>query len=754
MSQAVDPNAVLKLWLYRGLKVAIFLAVCLAFYLLYLDAWVQKRMSGPKWDTPVQFYSRPLPLYQHKFLPKSELIAELKILGYKQSKELTKPGQFAEKPSYVEVFRRTAITIEGEMPAQRLRVGFNQNRIAAVQAFIDDSWQTQSINYLEPLLFSRQANKSLEDREIIDLATVPEWMVDTLLVVEDRNFYHHHGVAPLAIVRALFANIAAGRKVQGGSTITQQLAKNLLLNDNRKSYTRKAKEAFIALILDYRFSKDAILEAYFNEIYMGQNGSRAVHGFGLASKFYFNKSLAQLKADEFALLVAMIKGPSYYNPQRQPERARERRDLVLQLMVSENILSSQDYAKFVDKPLQLQLNKTRSRSKHPAYLQQVNRELKQLDIVVPRDSGLKVFTGLDPLLQRRAESIFQRGIKQLEKSYKVSELNGAAVTLNLDDGTIAAMIGDRDPSLAGFNRALDTQRNIGSLIKPAVYLTALNRQDYHLGSLLKDQEITMESNAGNKWAPTNYDKKVRGEVLLFDALSQSLNLPTVHLGMEVGLTSVINTMRTLGVDQQINKYPSILLGAISMSPLSVAEMYFPIANYGQYRPARAITYVTDNNGILLYDNRSDGKLKFDYATAYELAHALNKVTQTGTAKRLAQLYPDIQFGGKTGTTDDLRDSWFVGFDQNRVSSVWVGKDDNSPINLTGSQGALYLFGELQQARTPESVVKPQPNKIDLRYVEIKTGEVLSGDCGENIQLPIRHDKITKVKDCPSLFDWL
>ena len=754
MSHEVDPNAVLKLWVYRAIKVVIFLSVCLAFYLLYLDAWVQKRMSGPKWDTPVQIFSRPLTLYQHKFLPKKEVIAELQLLGYQANDKVSRPGLYKVNKDYLEIYRRVSFSIKGELPAQRIRVGFDGHRIAAVQSFKDDQWQTQSMVQLDPMLISRQATENNEDRELIDLSTVPEWMVDTLLVVEDRDFYHHHGVVPLAIVRALFANISAGRKVQGGSTITQQLAKNLLLNDNRKTYIRKAKEALIALILDYRFSKDAILEAYFNEIYMGQNGSRAIHGLALASKFYFNRPLAQLSYEQYALLVGIIKGPSYYHPERNQQRATDRRDLVLQLMVSNNIINSDEYAQYVQRPLGVQVNKVKSRSRHPAYLQQVERELRQLDIDVPPDSSLKVFTGLDPLLQHRYEQVFNKGVTQLETRYKQTDVNGAVVSLSLEDGSISALIGDKQTDLAGFNRALDTQRNIGSLIKPAVYLTALEKPDYHLGSVLDDKAINMKSSNGNTWSPQNYDKKLLGQVLLHDALSQSMNLPTVHLGMDVGLTPVINTLRKMGVDQQINKYPSVLLGAVSMSPLKVAELYFPIANYGQARKAQAIVFVTDSNGILLHDNRSDGKLLFDYATSYELAFALNKVTQIGTARRLKSLYPEIQFGGKTGTTDDLRDSWFVGFDQNKVTSVWVGKDDNSPVNLTGSQGALYIFGELQKARLPESVSKPQPNDIELRYVEKSTGEILSGDCGDNIALPIRHDKIVKVKDCPSLFDWL
>ncbi|GAB2990652.1 penicillin-binding protein 1B [Psychrosphaera aestuarii] len=754
MSQDVDPNQVLKSGSYRVLKVVIFICVCLAFYTLYMDAWVQKRMAGQKWDTPVQVFARPLSIYSHKFLPKQEVIDELKLLNYKSAPQPDSPGQFTIKQSFIEIYRRSYIGFDGLIAPQKIRIGFQQNRVAAVESFKDGQWLPQSITYLEPLLISRQATDSNEDREILDLSTIPEWMIDALLVVEDKNFYHHHGVAPLAIVRALFANISAGRKVQGGSTITQQLAKNLLLNDNRKSYFRKFKEAIIALILDYRYSKDAILEAYFNEIYLGQNGSRGVHGFALASKFYFNQRLADLTPEKFALLVAIVKGPSYYNPIRHKQRAQERRDLVLQLMVSDNVISKDDYQWYVNQPLALTVNKSKYRTRFPSYLQQVERELKTLDVVAPLNSGLMVFTGLDPLLQTRYERLFAQSIKQLESGYKQKDLNGAIVSISLENGTISALVGDKNNTAGGFNRALDSQRNIGSLVKPAVYLTALDEPDYHLGTLLPDEKISMQSNQGKRWEPTNYDKKLRGEVLLFDALSQSLNLPTVHLGMDVGLTSVISTLRKMGVDQQINKYPSLLLGALPMSPLQVAEVFQPIANFGQKFPVQAITHVTDNNGIKLLTSNLDSQIIFDYATSYELAYALTQVTKVGTAKRLANEHKGIQFGGKTGTTDDLRDSWFVGFDQNKVTSVWVGKDDNSPINLTGSQGALFVFSQLQQARIPESVNKPKPNNVELRYVEKSTGSILSGECGEHIQLPIRVDKITKIKDCPSLFDWL
>lgn len=752
-SKNSDPNQVIKVWFFRSIKALSFFAIVLGFYLIYLDAWVQERMSGPKWDAPVKVYSRPLTLYPRKFLPKYEVIAELQLMGYEKHQKITKPGQFAVNGSSLEIYRKAFTFIKGEEKAGRFKVDFDAYHVQNVERYFDGQWQVTDMLTLDPMLISRQVNAANEDREIINLADVPEWMIDTLLVVEDRNFYHHHGVSPLAIARALWVNLNAGRKVQGGSTLTQQLAKNLLLNDNRKSYIRKAKEALVALILDYRFSKDSILEAYFNEIYLGQDGSRAIHGFALASKFYFNKSLPQLELEEFALLTAMVKGPSYYSPTRQTERARERRDLVLQLMVSENVIDRDEYQQAVDLPLIVDMQETKGRSQFASYMQLVERELKQLQLGADAERGLLVFTGLDPLLQNNYQKLFPKSIKGLEHKYKLKDVNGAAVSVDLDNGAVTALVGDRNTKMAGFNRALDANRNIGSLIKPAIYLTALNQSDYYWGSKVANTPVAMKNNRGNTWNPENFDKSESESVLLFDALTKSLNLPTVHLGMELGLNRVINTMRQLGAEHKIDKYPSLLLGATAMSPLDVAKMYQPIASFGQKSQISALTHITDPNGLLLWQKSRETEEVAPYWASYELVFGLNQVTRVGTAKRLGMYYPKMQYGGKTGTTDDLRDSWFAGFDQNRLSIVWIGKDDNSPVELTGSQGALTTFIDLQPARKAQSIYHPQPAETENRYIDRVTGEVLEDDCGEFLAVPIQSAKIKQVKDCPSLLDW-
>lgn len=747
-----DPNQIIKRWFYRILKFGIFAGVLLSFYLIYLDAWVQSKMTGPKWQPPVKVFARPLQLYDNLFLPKNELAAELRLLNYRKVKQVKEPGQYQVNGNSVVFYRRDFVYQDGLMTARKLKVEFSDHQVSSVYAISPQGWHKEVSVWLDPLLISRSSGENNEDRDIIDLVTVPEWMIDTLITVEDKNFYHHYGVSPFAIARAFLANLRAGRSVQGGSTLTQQLAKNLLLNDSRKTYLRKFKEALVALILDYRFAKDEILEAYFNEIYLGQNGNKGVHGFALASQFYFSKPLSELEKQEFALLVAIVKGPSYYNPFRQKDRAKKRRDLVLQLMVSDNVIDAKDYERLISKPMVLNRSKSRGRTLYPAYMQQVENELAKLDLANSEtEQGILVFTGLDPLLQNNYEKLFDKSVSKLEKKHKLKGVNGAIVSIELDTASISALVGDRKAKSFGFNRALDTNRNIGSLIKPVVYLTALEQNNYNFASSISNQPITMRSNKGKLWHPQNYDKTTSQSVWLYDGLVKSMNLPTVHLGMDVGLRTVSSKLRKLGVSQTIPNYPSLLLGALSMSPLDVAKLYQPIANFGQKLEVSAITSVLDADGIGLWQRSGASTEVSKYSSVYVLNHGLNKVTREGTAKRLGMFYPKVHYAGKTGTTDDLRDSWFTGFDQNKLTTIWIGKDDNSPVGLTGNQGALTVFIELQGARKAQTLSAPKPGNVEIRPFDLATGQVLEDDCGEHKMLPIQLQKVTELKDCPGFF---
>jgi penicillin-binding protein 1B len=402
--------------------------------------------------------------------------------------------------------------------------------------------------------------------------------------------------------------------------------------------------------------------------------------------------------------------------------------------------------------------KTKGRELYPAYMQLVERELKELEVDEYSANGLLVFTGLDPVLQKNYQKLFGRSVRKLENKYSLKDINGAVVSIDNSNASIMALVGDKNPNSFGFNRALDANRNIGSLVKPAIYLTALQSKKYNFASVLSNKALAMKNNQGDQWQPQNYDKTTSESVLLQQGLVNSINLPTVHLGLELGLDKVISTLNSLGVEQNIPKYPSILLGAVPMSPLNVAKMLQPIASYGQKLTSSAILDVTDVNGFSIWSKSKDVTEVADYSTSYLLNEGLKQVTRVGTGKRLGMYYPHVQYAGKTGTTDDSRDSWFMGFDQNKLTTIWIGKDDNSPVKLTGSQGAVTIFLDLQAARKAESIVTPKPNDIDVYPVDVNTGEILSGECGDYILLPIRKAEVAsksdQIKECPSFFDFL
>jgi len=547
----------------------------------------------------------------------------------------------------------------------------------------------------------------------------------------------------------LMANILAGRTVQGGSTLTQQLVKNLFLT-REKSLVRKAKEALMALIIEARYNKDVILEAYLNEVFLGQNGNTGVYGFGLASYFYFDRPLNELNVIEIATLVGIIKGPSYYHPRKHPRRVQERRNLVLRLLFENNHLQRGEYEQMINQPVTLASGASLSRDKHPAFMDKVRRELRLiLDDPDIRQSGLKVFTTLDSNAQRKAEDALSKGIDAQEKRINISDLEAAMVITDIDSGEIRSIVGGRNTQFQGFNRALDAKRSIGSLIKPAIYLTALEQSaNYNLATPLADEPIKLKSTYGKMWEPQNSDKKFRGQVPLITALTRSLNMPTVSLGMTLGLDTIADTIWRLGVEEEITKYPAMTLGAVNFSPLQVNQMYQTIANNGLYIPLHALTAIMSPDDQLIWHFADEGEQRADEKATYLLNYALHKVTLEGTAKAVKLAFPDINMAGKTGTTDDYRDSWFSGFDKNILVTSWIGRDDNKPVNLSGASGALQLFIAYQKQQQPKSLVRRFPNGLGISHFDIGTGELSKAGCKGTFSVPAILDALPPVpKKC-------
>ncbi|WP_372627700.1 penicillin-binding protein 1B [Arsukibacterium sp.] len=718
-------------WWHKSLitlgKLALVTLCVLLTYLIYLDSKVTRAFAGQKWQVPAQIYARSLELYPGKALTSVQLQAELEQLQYQRNPAMTAAGQYSVSRNHVTIYRRAFTYIDGMEPEALFSVEFNSSGINRIRYR-----QQQEVNFarLEPQLIEHMLSPHQEDRELVRLEQVPGLLKEGLLLVEDRDFYHHRGVSPLSVLRALWANISAGRTVQGGSTLTQQLAKNMYLTSDR-TLLRKINEAMIALILDYRFSKDHLLEAYLNEIFLGQNHATAVHGFGLASRFYFAKPITELRPDEMALMIGMLKGPSYYDPRRYPERAVNRRDLVLRLMFEHHLLTGEQYQQALAQPLQLVARGQYLNARFPAYLDAVKKELRQINFDQQLlSSGIKVFTFLDPKAQQQAE---QTVTEQLQN--KDEQLQAAMMVVNYQHAEIQALVGGRESGFAGFNRALDARRQIGSIIKPVIYLEALNQPGrFSLASILQDQPLSLRSN-NQDWQPQNFDKTFRGPVNLVTALTDSLNVPTVRLGLQLGMPAISDGLRKLGLNRRVNLHPAALLGAVELSPMEVSQLYQTIANDGVYQTLATVQAVTDQDGHRLYHRSGQRYSRYPATSIYLLQHALISATQTGTAKALQYALPTTMFAGKTGTSSDYRDSWFSGFDQQTLVTIWLGRDDNKPIGLTGSSGALPLFIDYFKAQGAQSIIQYLPDQVQVQAFSASSGTPVAETCANILLLP-------------------
>lgn len=712
-----------------GTRLAVVALLALAGLTGWLDLKVRAEFEGKKWAVPARVYARPLSVFEGQQVGRDQLTAELKASRYRQVRSPSRPGEFSASAGRVDVVTRAFKFWDGQETSQKVSVSFDGARISRVAA----AGRSVDLVRLEPALIARIYPSHREDRVLKKLDELPPELVAGLVVVEDRHFFEHFGISFRGIARAALANLMAGGAVQGGSTLTQQLAKNFFLSSERTLW-RKGREALIALILEARYDKETILAAYLNEIFLGQHGRNAVHGFGSAAHFYFGRPIDELAVHESALLIALARGASYYNPRRYPNRAKARRDLVLDVMAERGVISIARAASAKERGLGVSKRAGPASSAHPAFLELVRKQLKrdyqESDL---RSEGLRIFTTLEPSTQRAAEKALKTRLEKLETARKLPKrrLQGAVVVVEPDNGDVVAVVGDRSPRAHGFNRALSARRPIGSLIKPAVVLTALENH-YSLDTPVEDAPVALRLPNGDVWRPQNYDKKVYGDVTVEDALARSLNLATVRLGLDLGVDRVAAKLRELGVEQKIPNVPSLMLGTLELTPIEVAALYQPIANGGFKMPLRAIREVTDANGRPLARYPLRLRQVADAEAANDLHRAMMAVVSSGTAQHAKRVLPThLHLAGKTGTTDDLRDSWYAGFGAKRLSVVWVGRDDNKPAKLTGASGALHVWTDLALAVPPKSLNAPVA-RVSLASAEkrIPTGE--QGGCAQDL----------------------
>ncbi|TYK67351.1 penicillin-binding protein 1B [Colwellia echini] len=738
----IDNTLLRKIAIILG-KLTIAGIFTLVIFSIYLDAKVRKTFEGQRWQVPVQVYGQLQTLQLGEPLNLVEIAEKLSLNGYQKVNFVTRTGQFAQSAEKINIFQRPFEFMDSSHLAQQLSITVVNNNIVALSR---DKKAVNSIQ-LEPQLLARIVPDNKEDRVLVSLEEVPSDLIDTLLLIEDRDFYHHHGVSPVGIIRALFKNISAGRTVQGGSTLTQQLAKNMFLSRDR-TITRKVQEALMAVILELRYSKDQILEAYLNEVYLGQNGAHGVYGFGLAAQFYFDRKIDQLTPAQIALLIAQVKGPSYYDPWRHPKRALERRDLILRLMFEQNSLTLVEFEQGAESALSIRANRRLAKNKYPAYLDLVKSELNQHLSSFTQKSGIKVFTGFSHRSQQLLEKTVTEQLVVLERQLQQTDLEAAMVVTDIASAEIRAVVGGRESGYAGFNRAINAKRHIGSLIKPAIYATALNKySQYNLATILSDKAITLKSDTGKKWQPKNYDGKYRGQVSLIEALIHSLNVPTINLGMSVGLDPIATTIKDLGYQNKIAMRPSVLLGALSMSPIEINQLYLAIANKGYAQESHAITKILSADNEVLWQVGETGKQRISAESAYLVDYALGQVTKVGTARSLTWRLNSKDIAGKTGTSNDLRDSWFIGYDAKHLVTTWLGKDNNLTTGLTGSSGALPLFADFMKKQGVVNKIEQTPAGVEPTLFEIKTGNAVTEDCANTVVYPAVSKGISISSSC-------
>jgi penicillin-binding protein 1B len=708
---------------WRGALIALLLGLLgLGGYTVYLDYEIRSQFEGKRWSLPARVFARPLELYPGRDLARDQLVRELEMLHYRRG-DAIRGGEYREQGGRLYLSTRGFPFSDGVEAPKRLVVEMRGGQVAALTNL--ETGGPVTLARLEPVLIANIYPRHGEDRVLVRLDEVPELLVNALIAVEDRKFFEHHGLDFSAIARAALANLRAGRTVQGGSTITQQLVKNYFLTQER-TLRRKFNEAIMALLLEWRYEKPEILEAYLNEVYLGQDGDRSIHGFGLASQFYFQRGLRELSPDEIALLVAMVRGPSWYDPRRRAERALARRNLVLDVLEEQGGLSADAANRARARPLGVTALPPSGVTPFPAFLDlvraQLRRDYREQDL---QSEGLHIFTTMDPGLQLATESALANRLARLERDrgIEAGTLQAGTVVTSVDSGEVLAVVGDRNPRHAGFNRAINARRPVGSLLKPAVYLAALSRpSEYTLATLLDDGPLTIRLDDGSEWTPRNYDREYHGQVPALDALVHSYNIATARLGLSLGLNRVIEQLNRLGLGRDFRPYPSLLLGAVDLSPLEMTHMYQSLAAGGFETPLRAIREVVDREGQLLQRYPLDLRQAADPGAAYLVTAALHEVTRRGTGAALGRLLPEgLAVAGKTGTTDDNRDAWFAGYAGDYLSVVWVGRDDNQPMGLSGTTGALPVWADIMGGISRRSLEPVRPDGVEWLLIDPANG---------------------------------
>ena len=683
-------------------------------YTLYLNHEVGERFGQLKWQIPTRVYARPLELAPGLTLDAATLKTELDAAAYHEG-DGTRPGTYSRNGGRWTIASRGFQDVDGQVAAQRIEVVLSGSKVASLR----DATKKRALKSvrLDPARIATLYGQQNEERRLVRLREVPELLVTGLQAVEDRDFNSHHGIDVSGMARAAFKT--ATGTTQGASTLTQQLARSGLLGIGReRTISRKGKEILYALLMEARYDKGTILEAYFNQVYLGQRGAQAIHGVAAGSEFWFGRDLSELSTEQIALLIGIVRGPSYYDPRRNPERALERRNFVLGEMHETQLIDDAEYQRALKAPLGVTADPGNiAANRFPAYVDLIRRQLAR---DYPADAlagaGLSVMSGMSPSAQAMAEGAVARTLKGLDNKRRPPLQTGLVVT-DVHNGNVVAVVGSRSVAEHGFNRAVEAQRPVGSLLKPFVYLLALAQPGkYSLASWVDDSPVTVSLGKKKNWTPGNSDGRSHGTVRLVDALAMSYNQATVRVGMQVDPERIAGLIRTLaGIEATPN--PALILGAVDQSPYAMAQLYQFLASGGEIQPLHAVRGVLDANGKALnrYDKAPAPAQEGDAIAARLITIALQQAVSNGTGTQLVRdglgrLSP----AGKTGTSNDGRDSWFAGWTGDHLAVIWVGNDQNKETGLYGATGAMRVWSAIF-SRLPTAPLEVGNKGIDWQW---------------------------------------
>jgi penicillin-binding protein 1B len=733
----------LHLWIYRRrVTILASLAGVLVAGLLvigYFTEVVVSRFDGRRWSLPSRIYSDMAVWRVGDGGSAERLARKLERLLYQQMEERpARSGWFRRAGNAIEVYTRDFRYPGRSFRGLQVRIEYAGSLVKSITSF---SGERLDAFLVEPELLGSVFGEDFEDRTLVRLSDVPKTLIEAILTTEDRDFYRHAGVSIRRSFGAVISNLRGG-STQGGSTLTQQLVKNLYLSPER-TLKRKAVEAIMAVILDARYSKDEIFEAYLNEIYLGQHGSIAITGVGEAARFYFGKQVSDLDLAESATLAGMIKAPNVYSPTRNPERARQRRDLVLRLMREEGKIDSDALQRALAEPVSTRSRRP-ERTIAPHFVDFVKAELAERYGQKLKTEGLQIYTTLDVDLQQAGQRAVSEGLATLEKNYrrlaaaaKEGPLQAALIGLEPETGAVRAFVGGRDYRLSQFNRVTQAHRQPGSLFKPFVFLAAFARRGLPVpitpATILNDSPITVEWDERAEdqvWTPRNYDGEFRGPISARRALELSINIPTVRAALLAGLPTVVGAARAAGIGSRLRAYPSVALGAFEISPMEIAAAFAVLANGGvRVRPS-AIVGVETSDGTVLDRKETPMEPALPADAVFLVGSLLRGAVDRGTAGGARAGGIRGVLAGKTGTTNDGRDAWFVGFSPRFLAAVWVGYDDNRAVHLSGAQAAVPIFADFSKALPPQYFKAnfPVPSDIVTAEIDPETGTLATSAC--------------------------